>query len=232
MKKREKAAAAAMTVAAAAGVVTGALFDTPADLLAEPEAVVEAVQTVDEDEAATPAEKKAKTLAARLRAWVLRLPAAVRMLVGVPLWCGGWVLMNALSVFFGASGIGRIVAWLCLALVLLVTFAVSVKAAFPRVPVREILRKRNVFLILGVTLVLALADLALPSVWQGYDAVSKIVWRVGSTCLLLFTCCAALGKYSRLQQEAAAIPAPMTEAQIRETALRLADTVTPGRYEF
>ena len=231
MKKREKAAAAAVTVAAAASMVTGTLFDTPADLLAEPDSVVETVQTLDDEEAGTPMEKKQKNLAARLREWVLRLPAAVRMLVGVPMWCAGWVLLHALSVFGGSVGLGRIVGWLCLALVLLVTFTLSVKAAFPKVPFKEILRKRNLVPILVTALLLAVADLALPSVWQGYDAIHQIVWRVGSTCLLLAVCCMALGKYSRLQQEAAAIPAPMTEAQIRETALRLADTVTPGRYE-
>lgn len=230
MKKREKAAAAAVTVAAAAGMVTGTLFDTPADLLAEPDAVVETVQAEDED-AGAPVEKQ-RGLAVRLRAWVLRLPAAVRMLVGVPLWCTGWVLLHALAVFWGGEGLGRIVNWLCLALVLLAVFALSVKAAFPGVPFRRILRKRNLVLILGLTLLLALADLALPAVWQGYDAVAKAVWRVGATCLLLFLCCGALGRYSRVQQEAAAKPAPLTEAQIREKALRLADSVTPGRYEF
>ena len=43
MNKRKKAAVAAVTTAAAAGMVTGALFDTPAELMnaSEPDAVVE-----------------------------------------------------------------------------------------------------------------------------------------------------------------------------------------------
>lgn len=230
MKKREKAAAAAVTVAAAAGMVTGALFDSPADLLVQPDAVTAAVQAVGEDDDTGAPMEKQRGIAARLRAWVLRLPAAVRMLVGVPLWCAGWVLLNAFSVFSGGTGLGRIVHWLCLTLVLLAVFAISVKAAFPSLPFRRILRRRNLLLLLLATIVLALADLALPAVWQGYDAVAKTVWRAGAACILVFLCCGVLGRYSRVRQEAAARPAVMTEAQIRETARRLADSVAPREW--
>ena len=75
---KKKAAAAAVTVAAAAGMVTGAAFDSPADLMQDPPAAV-AVQTDDDDSGAAPEERQSGP-AARIREWVLSLPAAVRML--------------------------------------------------------------------------------------------------------------------------------------------------------
>ena len=60
------------------------------------------------------------------------------------------------------------------------------KAAFPDVPLRKILRPRTVLFLLGMTAVLAAADLALPTVWQGYDVYYRTVWRVDATCMLAF----------------------------------------------
>ena len=87
MDKKKAAAAAAVTVAAAAGMVTGTVFDSPADLMGEPAAIV-SVQA-DEDDGGTATEERQKGPAARIREWILGLPAAVRMLVGVPLWVLG-----------------------------------------------------------------------------------------------------------------------------------------------
>ena len=101
MDKKKAAAAAAVTVAAAAGMVTGAVFDSPADLMQEPAAIV-SVQA-DDDDCAVAQEERQKGPAARIREWVLRLPAAVRMLVGVPLWALGWVLLTGLSTLWAGA---------------------------------------------------------------------------------------------------------------------------------
>ena len=95
MDKKKAAAAAAVAVAAAAGMVTGTVFDNPTDLMQEPAAVVSAQ---GEDDDCTAPEERQKGPSARIREWVLSLPAAVRMLVGVPLWCLGWVLRTGLSI--------------------------------------------------------------------------------------------------------------------------------------
>jgi hypothetical protein len=224
MRKRKKAAIAAVTAAAAAGLVTGALFDTPADLMAAPETAAVETQTVD----GGAAEIVRQTAAARLRQWVLALPAAVRMLVGVPLWCLGWVLLSALSALWGGAAplAGRLLSWLCLAAVLLAVFAGAAKAAFPKLPMRRILRPGTVLFVLAVTLVLGLADLVLPTVWQGYDAETQLVWRLGASCLLAFLCCRLLGRCGKT----APPPAPMSQrTAVEEAARALADSVTPKR---
>ena len=228
MDKKQKAAAAALAAAAAAGVVTGAVIDRPTDLMADTPFAVEAQ---DDDAEATAVEQKKNGVTARIRAWVLGLPAAVRMLVGVPLWCLGWVLTTGLSTFWASSMTPltvRLLGWLCLAAIILVVYALSVKAAFPKVPFKRILRFRNVAFLLGLTALLAAADLALPTVWNGYNAISQIVWRVGATCLLVFSCGFALKRQGR-QAEKQIAAAPQRTA-IEEEARRLADTVCPPRY--
>lgn len=229
MDKKKAAAAAAVTVAAAAGMVTGTVFDSPADLMREPPAVV-AVQADDDDGAAP--EERQKGPAARIREWALSLPAAVRMLVGVPLWVLGWVLLTGLSTLWASALtplLSRALGWLCLALLLVAVFACSVKAAFPDVPLRKILRPRNVLFLLGMTVLLAAADLALPAVWQGYDALSRTVWRVGATCLLAFSCCAAMKSQGKRAAAKKEMPVHSGRTAVEEEALRLADTVCGKR---
>lgn len=228
MNKKQKAAAAAMAAVAAAGIVTGTVIDNPTDLMADTPFAAEQ----DDDAEVTATEEKKSGIAARIRMWLLGLPAAVRMLVGVPLWCIGWVVMTGLSTFWAGALTplaARLLGWLCLALMILAVFALSAKAAFPKVPWKRILRPGNVLLLLGVTALLAAADLALPTVWEGYNTISRTVWRVGATCLLI-VCCTREWKrhsyYDAAQPAAAAIP---TRTEVEREALRLADTVCPPR---
>lgn len=224
MEKRKSAAAAALTALAAAGMVTNAVVEQPLDLMTDTPFAAE------EEGETTAREEKRGGPAARLRDWILSWHPAVRMLVALPLWCVGWVIMTAVSTFFAGAATplaARLLGWLCLALVLLVVYTVSVKAAYPKLSVRRLLRPGTILLILSVTLVLAAADLALPAVWEGYDAVSQTVWRIGATCLLVVCCGAALKRQGVRTQKQAAKAARRTAVE-REAA-RLADSVCPPR---
>jgi len=229
MGKKQKAAAAAVAVVAAAGMVTGSVIESPAELLEDPAPIADVQQTEDDD--AVVAEKRQKGVAAKIRTWILQLPAAVRMLVGVPLWGLGWVLLTAVSTLWmgvAAPVVSKLLGWLCLAVVLLAVFAASVKAAFPELRLKQIFRLRNLILLLGVTAVLAMADMALPTVWEGYDLISQTVWRVGATCLLAVVCCMELKR----QGKRAAVVAHETSrrTEVEEAARALADTVCPPRF--
>lgn len=226
MSKKKKAAAAAVTVAAVAGMVTGAAFETPAEMFDD--APIAAMEQ-EEETASRPAQLRKKGLAA-VRQWIMGLPEAVRMLVAVPLWCFGWVLEMGLSTFWlraDAPILQRILGWLCLGGILLCVFAASVKSAFPKCPLRKIFRPRNVLLPLLAALILGAADLALPSLWKGYDPATRLVWRVGSALLLAFLCFAELkwqGKRYAAREEPAS-----GRSFVEEEAWRLADTVCPRR---
>ena len=224
MNKRKSAAAAALAAAAAAGIVTHSVVDQPLDLLDGTPFVAEETEA-EED---TAEEQKKNTPAARLREWILSWHPAVRMLAALPLWCIGWVVMTGLSTFWmGASAplLARGLGWLCLALMLLVIYTVTVKAAYPKVSLKRLLRPGNVLLIFTVTLVLAAADLALPGVWEGYNAVSRTVWRVGAACVLIVCCGATLKRQGSGAQKKAEKAAQRTS--VEQEALRLADSVCP-----
>ena len=238
MKRKDKAARAAAVTVAATGIVTGTLFDTPSELLpdlTQDATVEEILDDGDDGSAISQNEKKRSGVQQRMRTWVLSLPAAVRMLVVLPLWAVGWVIMSGVSALVGtvAAPMARIISWLCLSLILLAVFGFSVKAAFPKLPVRKILRPRNLLFLSGVALLLGLADLAVPTVWTGYNAATQIVWRIGATCLLAVACGGALVHYGKqYKEEIPQLEAPreLTQEEIQETARRLADTVTPGKF--
>ena len=227
MKKRKAAAAAAVTVAAVAGVVTGTAFDSPVDLV--PEIAVTAEQQADDDDAAVTEQRKGP--ATRVRQWVQGQPAAVRMLVAVPLWCFGWVLMSAASLLWAGATpwLARLLSWGCLALLLMAVFACSVKAAFPEVPLRKILRPGNVLFLLLASAVLCAADLALPTLWKDYNAVSRTVWRIGAAALLAFLCCTELKHQAKrtVRKQQTAPVSKRTAVELE--AMRLADTVCGTR---
>ncbi|MBE6940649.1 MAG: hypothetical protein E7457_07535, partial [Ruminococcaceae bacterium] len=98
MSKKQKAAAAAMAAVAAAGMVTGSVIDSPVELIG-PTVPVADLQLTEEEDAAIQEERQ-KSLFAGIRAWILGLPAAVRILVGIPLWGIGWILLTAFSTFW------------------------------------------------------------------------------------------------------------------------------------
>jgi len=228
MNRKQKAAAAAVTVVAAAGMVTGTVFESPAELV---EDVLPIAGVQQSEEEAAVQEKRQKGPAASVREWVLRLPAAVRMLVAVPLWAIGWVLLTAVSTLWmsaAAPVLSRLLGWLCLAAVLLVVFAISVKAAFPDLRLKQIFRPGNLILLLGVTALFAMADMALPTVWEGYGPAIQTVWRVGATCLLAVACAVELNWQGR--RAAAAARRTLSKTEVEEAARALADTVCPPRF--
>lgn len=226
MGKRQKAAAAALGALAAAGLVTGAAVDSPA-LLAEEDPVI-VIEEEAEETSFKPAQLKKRGLAAA-RQWILSLPAAVRMLVAIPLWCVGWVIETGVSALWlsgTAAPLQHLLGWLCMGLILLVVFMTSTKCAFPKCPVRKILRLRNFLLPFIAAVVLGAADLALPTVWRSYDAATRIVWRVGSACLLAWLCSAELKLQGKRYAEEKQLP---RRTPVEEEAWRLADTVCPKR---
>ena len=226
MNRKQKAAAAAVTAAAVAGVVTSAAFDSPLDLAPE---VLEELN-LDFEDGSADQDARQKGPLAKLRVWAMGLPAAVRMLVAVPLWIFGWVLVSAVSVFWAGAApvLAGLLNWACLALVLLGVFTVAAKAAFPDVSVRRILRFHNVALLLGLSAVFWVADLALPTVWSDYNLISRTVWRVGAACVLAVICCAELKHQGKRAVRTIRRELPQrTEVELE--ALRLADTVCPPR---
>ena len=158
-KAGRKAAGAAVAFTAAVGVLFSSLFGTPNDMLAdpsvtEPPAIVMDISSDDEaeEEQETQEENTEKPgFFARIRAYILRLPLFVRVAIGLPLWALGWLVTQAFAALwklFLAPVAGHILTFLLTALVLLAVMTLLVKTVFPDLPLKEILSRPNILIVL------------------------------------------------------------------------------------
>ncbi len=199
---KKTAITGAIALLTAASVVTGSLFDSPAALLPEDGApnVVYNMTTgfdgaEDDDAGAQEDESEEKNrrggVRAALRARILRLPLVVRLLVVLPLWALGSVLLAAAGAAWALLQpvLGQIAGFAVMLALLLGAFAVAMKAVFPDLPLRKLFSRRSlVALLLGAS-ALTVADAALPAVWAEYAQAKNIVLSAGFFVAL---CCAAV----------------------------------------
>lgn len=195
MKKSTKNAAAAVTAVAlltAASVMTGSLFDTPAALLPDDGApsIVYNMNTgldgaedddagVSEDES----EEKSKRGGVRavLRQRILQLPLIVRLLVILPLWALGSVILAAAGAAWPLLSpvLGKIAGFALMLALLIGAFVLAAKAVFPDLPVKKLLSRRNlVALVLGAA-ALSLADAVLGAAWTDYEQIKNVALSAG-----------------------------------------------------
>ena len=190
-KKRKKRRAAAAAVVASAGVMMGGLFHGPEELFPETEDAPPPVAELaapaeygegddgygDAEDGEASDEERRRSLPGRLRRWVLRWPAGVRAAVGVPLWCIGWALITLASALWSAvlsPAAGTVLRWVLMAAALLGVFLAVAKAAFPDLPVKKILNRRNLLALLLGTAVLGVLDSVAPLFWEGYERIADL----------------------------------------------------------
>ena len=221
---KKKAAVGAVCAVASTGVLVGGVFDSPADLLSDSSAAAVTVEMHSDDGIAGQQDESKHRKASPLRQWFLHLPLGVRALLGVPLWGIGWCILSALGLLW--QGLltplgGKILLWLLTAAVAVGVFALTAKAMFPHVPLKKLLSRRHILLIVGGTLLLGLLDTILPLLWDKYPPISRILRLCGSSALLL-SALLSLRKLHRQKE-----PADKTVAQ---QAMDLANTVCTPLY--
>lgn len=191
-KLKKTAAVSAVALLTAASVTTGSLFTTPAALLSDDGAAGSAYSVsvdldgLDDDDAGTEQDESGETkrrggVRAALRARILRLPLAVRLLVVLPLWALGSVILAAAGALWAllAPVLGKIALWALLLALLVGAFLLAAKAAFPDLPIKKILNRRSlVALVLGAS-ALAAADAVLGAAWEDYAQIKDVVLSVG-----------------------------------------------------
>ena len=209
MKQKTKILAAVAGVVTALGLVVHGLVPTAAELTqAEPVPAaivsVQMEQAVTDTEPAEPVLQKKRSLTERLRAALLGLPQAVRILLALPLWAVGAAAAALGSALWTALGSvwGGIVGFLVLVVLLVAGYAFGAKCLFPDKPLREILKPRSVCGIAVLAAVLIALDKLLPLFVEKYP-----VWRaaMGALCvavlfLLLYL---RLGKNKRQKRKPA-----------------------------
>ncbi len=203
MKKSAKKAAvtSALALLTAASVVTGSLFDSPAALLPDDgaPAVVYNMTTgldgADDDDAGAQEDESEETrrrggIRAMLRMRILRMPLIVRMLVVLPLWALGSVILAAAGAAWTLLSpvLGKLAGFALLLALLAGSFALAAKAVFPDLPLKKLFSRRSLVALLLGAAGLTTADAVLPAVWAGYAQVRSIVFSAGFFAALCCVC--------------------------------------------
>lgn len=255
-KKRAAAAVAAVTTV---GVAVGGAFPTPGVLLRPEDSTAPAPITevlipippqgdnLSDDSQGTENEDELRRRnfpAAQFRAWVLKLPRPVRAGVGIPLWCLGWLVLTGLSGLWSvlaSPALSGLLGWVAAAMVLTGAFLLTAKAVLPEVPLKKIVNRRSLIVLLAGTAIITLADRVLSLCFNGYDRWGALL-PAAATLVLLYAVTAAFIRRERRRQrasETAEVVCPAAEEgaetpeQAQERALRrvrtLVDEVSPGR---
>lgn len=142
----------------------------------------------DGNEASVPAEENTRTVKSVLRQSILKVPAAIRAAIGIPLWCAGWVIINTVTGIWTAvlsPVLSTVLGWILTAAVILITVTAAVKLAHPDLPLKKILSKHTILGTVCCVALLALADTALPFFWDRYEAFSRLIKLSGSTLIAI-----------------------------------------------
>ena len=244
--KRQAAAAAVATVASASVMVGGILpddgvFDDGAEDFPTP--IVETVPLCgaggDAPETGTVAgSEEEKKKAQRAAAWFARLPFAARVLVAAGIGGAAWLTASGASALLAAAlPAAAVLGWGLTVLALAAGLAAFVKAFFPEKKLRDIVKKKNLWWLLGGAAALAALDEVLPLVWAGYSTAAAFVKLAGGAAILGGTVTAAVRGEKRREREreeaeieAMEEPKPETMEEARRRVLRMADETAEFRF--
>ncbi len=217
---KKKAAVGVICAATGAGVLVNGAIDSPIELLQDNASA--AAVTAQADDGMTAQEDVRKN--APLRRRLLSLPLGVRALFVIPLWALGWGVTELAALLWQAvlTPIGGSVAsWLLTAVLAVGAFALTAKAMFPDLPLKKLLRPRNILLIAGGVLCFGILDTLLPLFWEDYPPIGRWL-RLIAAALVIAIGCLSLRKLAHRKEKTP----PLTAKQ---QAMALADTVCPPR---
>ena len=244
--KRQATAAAVATVASASVMVGGILpddgvFDDGAEDFPTP--IVETVPLRgaggDAPETGTVAgNEEEKKKAQRAAACFARLPFGARVLVAAGIGGAAWLTASGASALLAAAlPAAAVLGWGLTVLALAAGLAAFVKAFFPEKKLRDIVKRKNLWWLLGGAAALAALDEVLPLVWAGYSTAAAFVKLAGGAAILGGTVTAAVRGEKRREREreeaeieAMEEPKPETMEEARRRVLRMADETAEARF--
>ncbi len=193
-KVKRKVKGSVLAFTAAVSVMLSGLFGNPAEMITPDNEVnkLAIVMTIEENTSSEETiieEEKKKNLWDTIRQAFLRLPQAVRILVGLPLWAAGWgisELMGGLWTAFLGPAASAIKDFIILAAVILGAFALTAKAAFPHVPFSKILSRKNIILTVAGAAAIKIILGLLPLVWDKAEHYLTLLRFAGGFLLIAF----------------------------------------------
>ena len=206
-KRKRAAAVAAVAIVTAASVTAGSLFQSPDAQLpddAAPSMVCQLDDSGSDDGGDAGCEEEDEEETKRgLSEWILRLPLAVRLLVVLPLWAFGSVLLAVGGALWPLLSpvLGRLVCFLLLMAALCLSFALSAKSVFPDLKLSKLFCRRTIVALLLGAAALMCVDTICSAVWDGYEQTRNAALSVGFLLVLSGTLLPfALREHRRRQQ--------------------------------
>lgn len=248
-KRKRQATAAAVAAVASASVMVGGIlpddgaFDNGAEDFPTP--VIETVPLrgaggdAPGAEAALDGEEEKKR-ARRAASWFARLPFGARVLAAAGIGGAAWLAASGASALLAAAlpaAAAAVLGWGVAVLALAAGLAAFVKAFFPEKKLRDMIKKKTLWWLLGAAAVLVALDEVLPLFWAGYSAVAAFAKLAGGAAVLGGTVTAAVRAEKRRRREAEEAeieamrePEPETMEEARRRVLRMADETAELRF--
>lgn len=248
-KRKRQATAAAVAAVASASVMVGGIlpddgaFDNGAEDFPTP--VVETVPLrgaggdAPGAEAALDSEEEKKRVR-RAASWFARLPFGARVLAAAGIGGAAWLAASGASALLAAAlpaAAAAVLGWGLAVLALAAGLAAFVKAFFPEKKLRDMIKKKTLWWLLGAAAVLVALDEVLPLFWAGYSAVAAFAKLAGGAAVLGGTVTAAVRAEKRRRREAEEAeieamrePEPETMEEARRRVLRMADETAELRF--
>ncbi len=174
-KAKKKAKRFIIAATAASSAIVGATFDDIPDIIEDSEN--DSLLQEDEEKATK------QTLKAKTKALLKSLPLLVRVLILVPLYIIGYGLSALISPLWEglASTVGKIIIhWVIVFLLVAALFVATAKILFPDVPLKKILNKKTLPILVVSVIVLAIFDEVMDFLNEDYQKISGVVEFLGS----------------------------------------------------
>ena len=194
IKKKALGAAAAITTGTA--VLVNGVFGSPEEMLnlqneANKPAIIHYVEEETEPEEEEFEEDEEEegplSLRERFRRWVWSWPRAIRVLIGLPLWGGGWGICQ-LAQLLWSSLLGPVFKVFCsiltLGAVLTGVMGLAGRALFPELPLREVFKKSR---LIGLGISAAVLEILLyflPLISKDLESYAGLIRFLGGAIIL------------------------------------------------
>ena len=182
-KIRRKITISIIAGLASISVLLGGIFDSSKDLLKEEprddRQVIENISERSMDELQQATQKE--SIRNHLRGLVYKVPVKIRVVLFVPFWAFGTVLLWAAELAYGAliAPIAHLVLGFALQTLLLFgVIGLCIKILFPDIPWSKIFSKKLFLSVLCGSIFMSACDMIVPHFWQDwilYRRISKIV---------------------------------------------------------
>ena len=172
--KKKKIVAGIMSGLTAFSLTLGGLFDSAEELKADypqnPKAVIESIDDYSEDNLE---ENEAHdSFKEKLKRLIYKIPVKIRTIFFVPLWALGSLLISLIDTLFKTIfvPIAHIIGGFIIeTLIMLAVIVLCIKILFPDIPLRKILSKKLIILVVVSSLIIKICDVILPNYIESYD---------------------------------------------------------------